>query len=469
MMSRSAIYANRVVSPGRRRGVKRRAFLAGAGGIALGLPFLESMPERSAWAQTDNPVFSFFLCAACGVVQKQFYPGSAGELTPESMQGDSAVSPLAEYAPNLLIVHGVNYPGNLTNCGHAQGLCQVLTAVPPVGGGQTSQSGGISADMVISAALNDAGVDPLTLYSGAKGYIAERLSFEGAGNARPAELNPFNVYTRLMGLTGGAASGDTMTDAPSMSNELAVRRKSANDYVREDLQELLARTDLSSEDRQRLEGHLEAVRDIEVGMVAVAEGCVETGLNVSAIEAMENLRFSQDGHMIEDIVKLHSELVAFAFACNANRTATLQWGDGTDGTIYDVPSNSRRWKFHHVSHRIQSDGASGNDPTAEAAHHEIDQLRMETFKHTIEAFAQRGLLDKSVIVWTNHVADGPSHSFRDLPYILAGNAGGYLKQGALVDAKGASNGQLLNTILNAVGVQSASFGSGNGELDDIKA
>ena len=37
---------------------------------------------------------------------------------------------------------------------------------------------------------------------------------------------------------------------------------------------------------------------------------------------------------------LHMQLVALAFACNYNRVATLQWGDGTDGTKYSVPSNS---------------------------------------------------------------------------------------------------------------------------------
>ena len=77
--------------------------------------------------------------------------------------------------------------------------------------------------------------------------------------------------------------------------------------------------------------------------------------------------------MMEDIVKLHLQILAVAFGCNYNRVATLQWGDGTDGTKYNVASNaSLQWTFHQLSHRIQSDSASGNNPTAEAAHHEID-------------------------------------------------------------------------------------------------
>ena len=38
--------------------VNRRAFLRGAGGVAIGLPFLEGLPERSAWAADAPPVFS---------------------------------------------------------------------------------------------------------------------------------------------------------------------------------------------------------------------------------------------------------------------------------------------------------------------------------------------------------------------------------------------------------------------------
>ena len=35
------------------------------------------------------------------------------------------------------------------------------------------------------------------------------------------------------------------------------------------------------------------------------------------------------------------------------------------------------------------------------------------------------------MMWTNHVADGPSHSMQNVPHIIWGNGGGYLKQGAV--------------------------------------
>ena len=445
----------------------RRAFLKGVGGVTLGLPFLEGVPERSAWAQADEPRFLFFMVAACGIVAENFFPGSKGALTTDSLASSGkAVSELADHADHLLLLDGVDYPGNLTNCGHAQGLVQSLTGVGPQGGGQTTQASGISADMVLSSELNPAGVDPLTLYSGAKNYIAERISFSGAGDARPAERNPFNVYRSLVGLVDDGGDGGGSTDATA--NELVTREISVNDLIRDDLNGLLARSDLSAADRQRLDAHLTAVRELEMGMTQVATaGCEVAGLDVSAIEAMENLQYSNNNHMIEDIVKLHSELVALAFACNANRVATLQWGDGTDGSVYDVPSNSRKWYFHHVSHRVQSDSSSGNDPTALQAHIEIDALRMSTLKHTFDAFAQRGLLDTAAIVWTNHVADGPYHGFRNLPYVIGGSLGGALKQGEYVSGGNTKNANLLTTLIRAAGA-SGSVGNG-GSMDAILA
>jgi hypothetical protein len=89
------------------------------------------------------------------------------------------------------------------------------------------------------------------------------------------------------------------------------------------------------------------------------------------------------------------------------------------------------------------------NPTAEQAHAEIDVLRMKTLLHGLDAFKARGLFDKSFIMWTNHVADGPSHSFKNVPHIIAGNAGGYLKQGAYIDAGNVTNNKLFNTLIAA--------------------
>ena len=120
-----------------------------------------------------------------------------------------------------------------------------------------------------------------------------------------------------------------------------------------------------------------------------------TGLTASEYESYKS-GVRLQGHHDGSIVKLHLKILAVAFGCNYNRVATLQWGDGTDGTKYTVPSNaSLQWTFHQLSHRIQSDSASGNNPTAEAAHHEIDTLRMQTLAAGLDAFKAHGLQDNA--------------------------------------------------------------------------
>ena len=214
----------------------------------------------------------------------------------------------------------------------------------------------------------------------------------------------------------------------------------------------MARPQLSTADHDRLQQHFDAIRDAEVTMGNMADqaACSTDGLDTSRLDALRSgLAFQTDG-MIEDVVKLHMSVTAVAFACNYNRVATLQWGDGTDQTKYAVPSNATLgWPFHHISHRVQSDSDTGMNPTAEQAHIEIDALRMETLAAGLDHFASRGLQDSCFVMWTNHVPMDRRTRSRTYRVILWGNAGGYLKQGQYVDAANSGNNKLLNTLISA--------------------
>jgi len=124
---------------------------------------------------------------------------------------------------------------------------------------------------------------------------------------------------------------------------------------------------------------------------------------------------------------------------------------------------------------VQSDSAVGTNATAENAHAEIDVVRMQTLLHGLNHFEARGLFDKSMIMWTNHIADGPSHSFKNVPTIIAGDAGGYLKQGAYLDAGHVTNNRLLNTLIagavrdKSPWTENFGEGDGSGGIDDLLA
>jgi len=90
----------------RKNAINRRAFLRGAGTVAIGLPFLEGLPERSAWAAGSPPVFTMFIVGSCGVVGESFLPDATGALTTSGLAGmtTKAVSALSAHAPNLTML-----------------------------------------------------------------------------------------------------------------------------------------------------------------------------------------------------------------------------------------------------------------------------------------------------------------------------------------------------------------------------
>lgn len=456
----------------------RRNFLRGAAGVSVALPFLESLPDRSAWAAGEAPVFSLFICAVHGVLPSKFFPAATGTFTAESLAAaGKATSALAAHAQHLLFVSGISWPEPTAGEPHTHGMTQVLTAKPPTNATVSCMATGPSADVVIASKVHPE-LEPLTLYAGNRknGYAAERLSFTTAGAVRPALDNPYTLYKELVGLV--PPGGGPMTpEGEAAARALAQSRNSIHDLVREDLAALLQNSRLSSADRQRLQQHLDGIRDVEVGMGGMGnemmEACSADGLEIDALEALETYTYNVNGQ-VEDIARLHMSLVALSFACNHRRTATLQWGDPVDHTIYDVPGNERRWNFSYICHRNPSDGGSGNDPEAERAHGEIDIVRMRTLAAGLDQFKARGLEDKAFVLWTNHFADGPSHSYRNVPHILWGNGGGYLKQGGYVGIESSRNSAILTTLINAAvqdtGAPVTDFGDGTGgELAQLRA
>ena len=440
--------------------IKRRKFLQGIGGAMLALPVLDSVRfASSARAAGSEPiVYSVFVRQGNGVQQRldsrgepeRFWPRDLGPLTTESLattDADRAVSELADYADKLLMVRGTRFgfPGN--GCGHSGGINQCLTAARVIGEGKDSLADGESVDWRIAQACNPAGVEPLTLMSGPQqAYIAAGLSYSGSGQLRGAQNNPFAIYQDLVGLSGANAE---------LLEQIATRRKSVNDLVREEMQDLMGKPYLGSDDRQRLETHFEAIRDMELNMA-----CTLTDSEVQAMETIADA--SADNANRIAVAEMQMDLIAFAFACDLNRTATLQIGTGNDSTRFQVDGELQN-TFHRISHRIDGDGSEGPViPNADLLHHEIDRIFARMFRHLLDRLSMYPgpsggtLLDDCAALWTNDLANGPPHSYDNIPQILAGSAGGFLRTGVYIDAGDVTHNKFFNTILSAVGLRNES-------------
>jgi hypothetical protein len=375
-----------------------------------------------------------------------------GPLTSDGLRkAGKATSHLAEHAENLLFVSGIRWPYPHSGDSHANGFCQALTATEVFDLDDRARPTGPSADVVIASRVHP-GADPLTLFAGNnRAYMGERLSFTEGGQRRASVPNPHTLYLELMGL---ARPGGGMTpEGERAARLLAESRNSIHDLVRDDLTALMGHPRLSSSDRQRLQQHFDAIRDMEIGMGGMGndptDRCSLDGLDTTRIEAYEDYVYDE-ATTTEETLRLHMSLVALAFACNYRRAATIQWGSPYDRTRYAVPSNPERFYFSWICHRIQSEGSSGDPiPNAEQAHAEIDAVRMQSFAAGLDHFKARGLEDQCFVMWTNHFRDGPAHSYANIPHIIWGNAGGYLKQGEHIDVGSVTNNLLHNTLISA--------------------
>ena len=390
--------------------ISRRGFLYGTGGVAVGLPFLEGLqPRKLRAAPPERPRYAVFVRQANGCAQadngepEQFWPTNLGAVTSESLSTtdkDRAVSELAEYADKLLMVRGTRFafPGN--GCGHSGGGNQVLTAArvsdDPMG--NASLAMGESVDNRIARELNPpSNPEPLATYAGAMGgYINEVLSYRGPKDLRAADRNPWSVYTKMVGIT---------MLPEEVIKQIKTRRTSVNDLLKEQMSALMSSPKLSKDDTDRLQLHYDAIRDIEIELSCQLPPQEE-------LDAMAaQMDYSGQDDRMQTIVMMHMNLIAFAFACDYTRAATLQIGDGNDGTEYLI-DGVKFPRYHQISHRIYSDGSEGDPiPDALGKHHAIDREHGKLFLHLLQRLSMYTtdagtLLDDCVAVWCNDLGTG---------------------------------------------------------------
>jgi Protein of unknown function (DUF1552) len=450
--------------------VNRRLFIRGAAGVLVGLPLLEGLLPKQAAADEVKVRYAIFLRQGNGVAQGQngtepdrFWPTKLGALTTASMKadGDQAVNVLADHADKLLIVRGLQYNGLGVDvgCGHSRGGVLCLTAAKP--DGKTIEKAlalGESIDNRIVRELQPAGQEPLTLRSGPRsGYLDDVLSYRGPSDRRTAEQSPYNAYKALFGVEDGTASEQEL---------LKTRRTSVNDFIRGELGTLLQNSKLSKDDRQRLEHHQQAIRDLETGLTC------KLPPEILAPIAKLTSKDSLGNDLVDDVTHMQMQVIALAVACGLSRAATLQVGNGNDQTQYFI-DGERYERFHHISHRINSDGAEGT-PIADAdvKHHNIDKHFAGYFKYLIEQLKSYTtptgtVLDEGVSVWLNDLSSGPPHGSNNLPYVLAGGAGGFLKTGQYVEAASGKNYMAHNRFLSTIGAAVGCKNASGAPLDDF--
>lgn len=464
--------------------LNRRRFLRGLGGAAVGLPLLESlpgcmMPPPPGAPDGDEGPFAIFFRQPAGVATAQssdelgaeperFWPRALGRLTMENVEG-RALDELGAWLDQLLVVGNVNlqYDRSFGDA-HANGAFGSLTAGGPLPGTRAPvvEAAGESIDNFLARQLSGPDASSLYLHAGAiAGWLGGAcISHRDAGVRHIAERDPHQAFLRIMGSPARAEAQGAATE----------RRTSVNDLVRDQLDELMRSPRLSRADRSRLEDHFDAIRDVERRVVCQVDE--DLARRVAEGSALHD---SPNGDALLTTVRLHLEVAALAVACGASRSVVIQVGDGNGGDLrfVDPDTGALMENFHFLSHRrtAHDDDGGAIIGGSDVLHHKVDRQFAQLFRHLLEQLASyrlpdgRTLLSSGIAAWYNDNATGPDHCVMDVPWILAGGAGGRLKQGEYVDAIPRSGGHRLcgrdappsvhklhNTIATALGVRKPS-------------
>lgn len=269
--------------------LSRRHLLRGLGGVAVGLPLLEIMLDGKAFAQAaPNPpkrYLVFFdgqsLGADNDTRHNDFVPNTVGR----NYDLKSALAPLGALKDEVSVISGLKIPwaaenGGTVPAGGRRDGFHVSTVSPLLAGvrspANTSSAGPTSDQLVANAIAGSTAFPSLTYRVQADWYlsvsapygrevISYKLDSSGRVVAVPPQTSPRQAWQALF--SNFTPSG--VDDATRRRMELELRsRRSVLDLVRGDTERLVPK--LGTMDRQRLQRHLDELRDLERRVATIA-------------------------------------------------------------------------------------------------------------------------------------------------------------------------------------------------------
>ena len=437
-----------------RKFLPRRTFLRGLG-ATVALPLLDAMiPAATAAARTAAvPVKRLgFVFMPMGCDLSRWTPGAAGKLETlspilsslESVKDQISVLSNLELAPAYPGTHATSNSAFLSAARAKQtessdyflGTTVDQTAARRMGQGTQLPSLELSMDLMQTAGQCD---------NGYACVYQNNLSWASPTTPLPAEAHPRLVFEMLFGEGG----------SPAERRAALRQRASLLDFIGNDLASL--RRNLGAADRSRVDGYLEAVRE------------VERRIQQAEADAREHPLPDLDRPMgvpaaYGDHAKLMFDLQVLAFQGDITRVTTFQLARETSNRTY--PEIGVTDPHHPLSHH-------GNDPDKIARMAKINAFHVSLFAGFLEKLKATpegtgSLLDHSLFLYGSGMGNPNLHDHHNLPIIVAGGAAGGMKGGRHVKFdKPTPLANLHLTLLDKAGVPLDSFGDSNGKLDEL--
>jgi hypothetical protein len=449
--------------------ITRRMFLRGAGGIAVALPLLDDVP--GARAQTPPPLKRFIVMfSPNGTIPSAWASkGQGATFTPGPIFND-LVS--AGHKNDLIVMQGLDMSACLDGPGgdaHGLGIGCLLTGTElaagnqfeaGMGGAGSGWPNGISVDQFIASMLPKR--QHLSVDFSIKrmsGSIWSRMSYTGPGGQ---VVEPFDDPTVAFNTLFA-----NVNDSASAMALQAKRRKSVLDQVMGELQTLEG--SLSGSDKMKVDAHLTQIRQIETQLQvgAPAGSCTPPAkptlvasapivYNASGMETKQDPSADNDVPMRHDLVR---KMLAAALACDMARVGTIMMAPSRSDIFLSWINGGVSESHHDYSHE------GDTNTTAQQKLVQINQwyaaqvaAMITLLKSTPEGAGT--MFDNTVILWANELGIGNAHTHTQIPLMLAGSAGNYLKTGqAVAMPTGTPHNRLLLTICQAMGLPVTAFGN----------
>jgi hypothetical protein len=244
--------------------------------------------------------------------------------------------------------------------------------------------------------------------------------------------------------------------------------RSVLDEVLTDAKEV--QSGLGSRDREKLDEYLESVRDIERRIDHASrderlEGWRPSLTAPNMARPAENLPQDVPEHMrlILDLIVLSFQMdKTRIFTCMLNNDLSqMNFGflPGVQGSLHlDLTHNGRRAE-------------------AEAMYLKTNQFHIQQFAYLLDRFKSideggSTMLDNSMLMCCSNLFDGDRHQATEMPILLAGQGGGNLKTGRILDYSDRGNENrracsLYLSIMDRMGVSLPSFGDADRRLADL--
>ena len=409
--------------------LSRRKFLRGTG-VAIGLPYLESLESRASAAVACDSRQRFIVgFLPCGIHMPDFTPTTAGKgWTPPYI-----LEPFKALQSKIAVITGIDYqdtaepkdpPG-----GHGSGTGAFLTLRPV--NGNTKDPNRTSLDQRI-AAETSACRRPLSSLQlglktagdgcdGAPCSFLESISWS-KDTPLPNITDPGAAFTRIFTGFMPMAPGAT----PPPVNAEAERRKFIRTSILDQVlgEATSLQTVLGKNDKLKMDELLNSIREVEKRIQNLGTSSGGGGGSMCMMPAKPTLT---DASPYQDRLAIMLDLAALALQCDVTRVLTFMFARGSSMVDYRfLPSIGTTALHHTLSHHHKDSGTVKK--LREIGRWEMQQWA--NFLTKLDGATEangKTLLDNSLAYLNSEISDGDAHRKFDMPVVLAGTAGGKLK------------------------------------------